>query len=232
MSELTQYRLGMAHARNRPEASASPPAREHAASSRSRHPPHRAVSDLDDIYRRLAMPRTQQDLADYYRAALRQSERLPGPGAELARPIPRLAAAIAPSATVNTAIHTLHVLPQDVGDELAEQLLEIAQRNVVKALGCCERALELDGADHGYDAEEWLPTVCDIARALLQSARLDTGPPTLVEVTQEAISWLSRAIAELDDGSEEAPTSLAETLARLLATWTFTDVALRHRRSE
>ena len=72
----------------------------------------------------------------------------------------------------------------------------------------------------------------DIARALLQPARLDNESPTLVEVTQEAISWLPRAIAELDGRSEEAPTSLAETLARLLATWTFTDVALYHRRSE
>ncbi len=67
----------------------------------------------------------------------------------------------------------------------------------------------------------------DIAGPLLQSARLDIEPPTLVQVTQEAISWLSRAIAELDESSAEAPTSLAETLARLLAVWTFTDIALR-----
>lgn len=187
--------------------------------------------DLDDIYGRLTTPRTQQDLADDYRAALRQGERLPGRGAELARPIPLLAAAIPPSATVNTAIHTSHALPKDVEGELPGQLLEITQRNVVEALGCCQRALELDGADHGYAAEEWLPTVYDIARALLQSARPDTEPPTLVQVTQEAISWLSRSIAELDEHSEDAPTSLAETLARLLAVWTFTDVALRHRPS-
>jgi hypothetical protein len=73
--------------------------------------------------------------------------------------------------------------------------------------------------------------VCDIAGPLLQSARLDVDPPTLVQITQETISWLSRAIAEFDEGSEEAPTSLVESLARLLAAWTFTDVALRHRPS-
>ena len=178
----------MAHTGHRPDACASPPVREHAASGRSRHPPHRAVNDLDDIYRRLATPRSPQDLADDYRAALRQGERLPGRGAELARPIPLLAAAIPPSATVSTAIHTLHALPKDVEDELPGQLLQIAQRNVVEALGCCERALELDGADHGYHAEEWLPTACDIAGPLLQSARLDIEPPTLVRVAQEAIS--------------------------------------------
>ena len=71
----------------------------------------------------------------------------------------------------------------------------------------------------------------DIAGPLLQSARLDTEPPTLVQVTQEAISWLSRTIAELDQRSEEAPTSLAEALARLLTVWIFTDVALQQRPS-
>jgi hypothetical protein len=118
---------------------------------------------------------------------------------------------------------------ENVEAGLSGQLLEIIQRNVVDALGCCQRALELDGADRGYHAEEWLPTVCDIAGPLLQSARQETEPPTLVQVTQEAISWLSRAIAEFEQRSEEAPTSHAETLARLLAVWTFTDSALRLR---
>jgi hypothetical protein len=172
------------------------------------------------------VPRTQQGLADAYRAAVRQGE-LSDRGDELARPIPLVAAAIPPSATVNTAIHTLHALPKDIGGELPGQLLEIARRNVVEALGCCQRSLELDGADHGYAAEEWLGTVCDIAGPLLQSARMDIEPPTLVQVAEEAISWLARAIAEFDQDSGEAPTSLAETLGRLLAVWTFTHVALR-----
>jgi hypothetical protein len=85
--------------------------------------------------------------------------------------------------------------------------------------------------DPGYDVEEWLPVVYDIAGSLLQSARPDSEPPTLVHIAQESIGWLSRAIAELDESSEEAPTSPAEALARLLAVWTFTDVALRHRPS-
>jgi hypothetical protein len=73
--------------------------------------------------------------------------------------------------------------------------------------------------------------VYDIAGPILQSARLDKTPPSLVEITQEAISWLSRATAELDQNSEQAPTSLSEALARLLAVWTFTDIALRHGQS-
>ena len=68
------------------------------------------------------------------------------------------------------------------------------------------------------------------SRARYSSQRAWTkNPPTIVQATQEAISWLSRAIAELDERSQEAPTSLAETLARLLAVWTFTDAALPHR---
>lgn len=175
------------------------------------------MSDLDDIYRRLAAPRTQQQLADDYRNAIGQGANVgAGSSPEHTRPIPLLAAAIPPSATVNTAIHTFHALPEAEGG-LPRQLLEIAQRNVVEALGCCERALELGGADHGYNAAEWLPTVYEIAGPLLQSARLDIEPPTLVQVAQKAISWLARAITELDEDSEEAPASLAETLARLLA---------------
>ena len=190
------------------------------------------MNDLDDIYRRLAIPRTQQDLAEDYRAALRHGGiSAAGSAPEHARPIPLLAAAIPPSATVNTAIHTLHALPDGVEGELLGQLLEIAQRNVVDALRCCHQALELDGADHGYTVEEWLPIVYDIAGPLVQSARLDKEPPTVVQGTQEAISWLSRAIAELDQGSEDAPASLAETLARLLAVWTFAEAALRQRQS-
>jgi hypothetical protein len=69
--------------------------------------------------------------------------------------------------------------------------------------------------------------VYDIAGPLLQLARPDTKPPTLVHIAQDALGWMSRAIAEFDAGSEEAPASLAETLARLLAVWSFNDVALR-----
>jgi hypothetical protein len=116
------------------------------------------VYDLDHIYGRLAMPRSQEDLADSYRAAARQGASSAAPSApELARPIP-LRLGDPPPATVSTAIHTLHTLPNDVEGELPGQLLQIAQRNVLDALACCHRALELDGADHDYHAEEWLPT--------------------------------------------------------------------------
>jgi hypothetical protein len=189
------------------------------------------MNDLDDIYRRLPAEATEEQLAAHYRTAQRDGAQLAdGSGPGLGRPIPAMATAIPPSATVNTAIHTLHALP-GLEDALPEQLLQIARRNATDALHRCQRALELDGTNHGYTAEEWLPVVYDIAGSLLRSALLDTEPPSLVQLTQDAISWLSRAIAELDEGSHEAPSSLAETLARLLAVWIFTDSGLPHQSS-
>jgi hypothetical protein len=170
---------------------------------------------------------THEQFAVHYQAA-QDAECVAG-GPEFSRPIPGLATAIPPSATVSTAVHMLHALPKEVGSELPEQLLEVAHRNVADALHRCHRALELDGAKHGYHADEWLPTVYDIAGPLLESARLDREPPTVVQTAQDAISWLSRAISELDGGSEEAPSSLAETLARLLALWIFAEAALENR---
>jgi hypothetical protein len=190
------------------------------------------VNDLHDIYRRLPAEATQEQLAAHYRTAQRDGSQLAeGSGPELTRPIRALGTAIPPAATTSTAIHTLHAVP-DLEGALPEQLVEIARRNAADALHRCHRALELDGADHGYTTEEWLPAVYDVAGSLLLSARLDVEPPTLVQATQDAISWLSRGITELDEASEKAPSSLAETLARLLAVWTFTDAALHHQPSD
>jgi hypothetical protein len=51
----------------------------------------------------------------------------------------------------------------------------------------------LDGAARGYSAQEWLPLVYDAAAPLLESARLNEDPPTVVQHTQGATGWLSRA---------------------------------------
>jgi hypothetical protein len=97
-----------------------------------------------------------------------------------------------PSATVNMAIQARHALPKQVLGELAAQLLEMP--NVIEALGSCQRRLELDGADPVYHTDEWLPSVYDIARPLVQSAGSDTEPAILVQVTQDTVGWLSRAM--------------------------------------
>jgi len=46
-----------------------------------------------------------------------------------------------------------------------------------------------------------------------------------VRQAQEAISWLSRAVLELDEDSPEAPSTLSDALARLLSLWVFASAA-------
>jgi hypothetical protein len=67
--------------------------------------------------------------------------------------------------------------------------------------------------------------VFDIAGPVMQGARLDADPPTLVREAQQVISWLSRALVELDQDSTEIPSALAELLARYLVTWVFAALA-------
>ena len=183
--------------------------------------------DLQDTYRRLARPWTRDELGASYEGARRRGAELLDAQRyhEVARPLALLATATPPSATLNAAIHLVHALPDRARGNVCNELIETAESNAADALRRCHRTLELDGAAHDYAASEWLPVVYDIAGPILHSLRLDKEPPTIVEVTQDAISWLSRAVAELDRGSAETANSLAETLARLLATWTFASAA-------
>ena len=93
--------------------------------------------------------------------------------------------------------------------------------------GACARR-ELDGLTHEYTADEWRPVVYDIAAPLLESARLNREPPSLVQHTQEAVHWLASAVISLDQDSAETPAALADALGRLLTVCVFADAA-RHR---
>jgi hypothetical protein len=181
--------------------------------------------DLEDTYRRLASGWTREQLAACYRDAEQHRARSTGDDHEpLARPIAVLASAIPPAATLDVAINALHLLPRgntgSVSEKaLASELLDVAGENAADALHRVHRVLEIDGSTHDYTAEEWLPTIYDITAELLGSARLDTEPPTLVQAAQDTVSWLSRAVVELDQDSAETPNTLAEALARLLTGW-------------
>jgi RecG-like helicase len=183
--------------------------------------------NLDDTYRRIARPWTHQQLAAaYHRAALSGADPVdPAHGEDLTRPIALLATAIPPASTLNVAIHVIHVLPDGAQAALREELMASAERNAADALHRAHQALELDSQHHASTAEEWLATVYDIAIPALRSARQDQEPPTVVRQTQEAISWLSRSIFELDRESAETAATIAELLARLLTLWLFADQA-------
>ena len=107
------------------------------------------------------------------------------------------------------AIHVIHVLPPSAPGELAQQLLDIAENNAADVLHRFHRALELDGRSHDYAAVDWLPIVHDTAAPLLESTRLDVEPPSLVQYAQEAVSWLSSAIINLDHDAPGTPEAAA-----------------------
>jgi len=47
----------------------------------------------------------------------------------------------------------------------------------------------------------------------------------MVREAQDVISWLARALIELDQDSAETTNTLSEALARLLAGWVFAETA-------
>jgi hypothetical protein len=79
----------------------------------------------------------------------------------------------------------------------------------------------LDGRTHDYAADEWLPVVYDIAAPLLESARLDREPPSVVQHAQEAAHWLASGVINLDRDSRETSEALADALGRLLSLCVF-----------
>jgi hypothetical protein len=185
------------------------------------------MTDLSATYDRLARRWTHEQLADQYHEAKRRGEELPECDQDhlIRRPIAILAAAVHVCAALSVAIHVIHVLPATGDPGLADQLADNAEKNSAVALHRGHQALELDGRAHDYSADEWLPAVYDIAASLLEAARLNREPPSVVEQAQEAVSWLSRAIVDLDEDSPDAAAALVDGLGRLLALHVFADVA-------
>lgn len=163
------------------------------------------MSDLTAAYDRLARGWTHEQLAGRYRDAKRRGEQQPECDQDhlIRRPIAMLASAVPACASLSVTIHVIHVLPATRALAPRDQLLRNAENNSAVALYRCHKALELDGQAHDYTADEWLPAIYDIAAPLLEAARLNREPPSLVEQAQDAVRWLSRAIVEVD---EDTPT--------------------------
>jgi hypothetical protein len=185
------------------------------------------MTDLSATYDRLARRWTHEQLADRYGDAKRLGEQLPECDQDrlIRRPIAMLAGAVPACASLSVAIHVIHVLPATGPLALRDRLLRTAETNSAVALYRCHDALELDGQAHDYRADEWLPAVYDIAAPLLETARMNCEPPSLVEQAQEAVLWLSRSIVDLDADSPDAAAALVDGLGRMLALYVFADVA-------
>ena len=136
-----------------------------------------------------------------------------------------LATALPACAALSVAIHVIHVLPDPAYTGLRNQLLGNAETNAAVALHRCHQALELDSRAHGYTAAEWLPAVYDVAAPLLESARLNRDPPSIVALAQAAVHWVSHAIAELDQDAPDATAAIVDGLGRILALDVFVDVS-------
>lgn len=192
--------------------------------------PDRPMSDLTAAYDRLARGWTHEQLAGRYLDARRRGEQMPECDQDhlIRRPIAMLASAVPACASLTVAIHVIHVLPATGAFPLRDQLLRNAENNSATALHRCHRALELDGRAHDYRADEWLPAVYDIAAPLLETARLNREPPSLVEHAQEAVRWLSRAIVDLDGDAPDAAAAIVDGLGHILALHVFSEVAREH----
>jgi len=188
------------------------------------------MSDLTAAYDRLARGWTHEQLAGRYRDAQRRGEQLPECDQDhlIRRPIAVLASAVPACASLDVAIHVIHVLPATGALALRDQLLRNAENNSAVALHRFHQALELDGQAHDYNADDWLPAVYDIAAPLLESARLDREPPSVVQHAQDAVHWLANAVINLDQDSAETPAALADALGRLLVVCVFADSARDH----
>jgi hypothetical protein len=187
------------------------------------------MTDLSATYDRLARRWIPEQLADHYHRAKGRGEELPECDQDhlIRRPIAMLATAVPACATLSVAIHVIHVMPATGDPGLVHQLFDNAEKTSAVALHRCQQALELDGREHGYSAEDWLPAVYDTAASLLEAARLNREPPSLVEQAQDAVRWLSRAIIDLDGDAPGAATTVMDALGRLLALNVFADVACR-----
>jgi hypothetical protein len=191
------------------------------------------MTELSAIYEQLARPWTHKQLADHYREAKRRGEQAPGCDQDhlIHRPVAMLATAIPVCATLSVATHVIHVLPATGDPGLNDQLFGRTEKSSAVALHRFHQALALDGRVHDYTADQWLPAVYDTAASLLEAARLEREPPSLVEQAQQAVGWLSRAIIELDQDGPDAPAAIVDGVGRILALYMFAAIA-RHDTTE
>jgi hypothetical protein len=88
------------------------------------------VNDLDETYKRLAPPWAQEELAARYTSAEDRGARaIKGSRPEFTRALPTVAIALPSAATLNVAVYVLHMLRASTHGDLAERLIDNAERN-------------------------------------------------------------------------------------------------------
>ena len=178
-------------------------------------------------YRRLARPWQPDELAERYRAAYaRGAPDLPSGEQPSDSPVTLLATAVPRLISLAVAANVLHVLPAVTsGSPVADDLLSTLDLTAAGSLHRCHLALEAAGNSRGYQAEDWLPLVCDQAVHALLDASPTADPPSLVEHAQEAGRWAALAIGSLDRDAPNAPEAISDCLTHLLVVCVFADTA-------
>jgi hypothetical protein len=185
------------------------------------------MSPVRAIYEKIARPWTHEELAKRFEGARRHAEAPSSSDCDdrVQTPVAILASAVPALAAVSVAIHVIHALPATSDRGLLDDLLLNVEKNADVALRRMHRALERDGLTHGYTTAEYLQAVYEIAAGLLESARFDREPPSLVEEATAAVGWLSQAIIDVDRDALDTTAAIVDGLGRALALEAFAAVA-------
>jgi len=192
------------------------------------------VTDLAAIYDELGRRCTPDEFAGAYRTAYLRGERDLAPGEPSTRPLGMLATAVPRLISLAVATYAVHVLPEALTSEraaLEDELLATIDATAAGSLRRCHLALEADGRDRGYTADEWLPVVYNVADDALRRAAVTDDPPPVVHLSQDAARWVAIAIDTFDRDAATVTDALADALGRLLIVCMFADIAGRHARA-
>ena len=183
---------------------------------------------LDAVYRQLARPWPDEELAERYQAAYeRGAGDLPAGEEPPARSIALLATAIPRLISLAVAANVLHLLPPVTqrGADVVGELIATIDATATGALHRCHLALESDGRARGYDADEWLPLAYEQAADWLEHTSPAADPPSLIEHAQQSGRFAALAIGSLDRDAPTVPEAITDCLAHLLFACVFADAA-------
>ncbi len=190
---------------------------------------------LDAVYRQLARPWPDGELAERHHAAYKRGAGdLPASEEPPERPITLLATAIPRLISLAVATNVLHLVPAGTkrGAGVAGELVATIDTTATGSLHRCHLALQSDGESRGYEPDEWLPLAYEQAADWLEHASPRADPPSLIEHAQQSGRFAALAIGSLDRDAPTVPEAITDCLAHLLFTCVFADTAARSRPSD
>ena len=183
---------------------------------------------LDAVYRQLARPWPDDELAERYHAAYKRgADDLPAGEEPPERPIALLATAIPRLISLAVAANVLHLLPPVTqrGADVVGELIATIDATATGSLHRCHLALESDGRARGYDADEWLPLAYEQAADWLQHASPSADPPSVDRARPAGRPVRGARDRLLDRDAPSVPEAITDCLAHLLFTCVFADAA-------